>query len=87
MRWQGKGADLLTTVDEQGRICHLRLAGLGGRYYVRPEGPRGRNRTLPGHPRDGEPARALVEGPPAERAQTAAGAANERLELERRLRY
>ena len=91
VRWRGNSAELLTTVYAQGRSRQVRLACLGGAYVVQPEVRAAVAERFPNTPVDWDAvAGALVEGPPAERAQTAAGVPNERLEwldLERRLRY
>ena len=91
VRWRGNSAELLTTVYDQGRSRQVRLACLGGAYVVAPEI---RDRVadhFPGIRVDWEAVdRALAEGPPHEKAQTAAGMPNDRLEwleLERRLHY
>ena len=80
VRWRGNSAELLTTVYDQGRSRQVRLACLGGAYVVAPEI---RDRVadhFPGIRVDWEAVdRALAEGPPHEKAQTAAGMPNDRL--------
>jgi len=91
VRWRGNSAELLTTVYDQGRSQQVRLATLGGAYTVEPHVRAAAAERFPGIHIDWDAVdQALAEGPPHERAQTAAGTPNERLEwleLERRLRY
>ena len=91
IRWRGNSAQLLTTIYEHGRSRQLRLATLGGAYTVAPEVREAVTARFPGIRVDWDVVeQALTEGPPHERAQTAAGVPNERLEwleIERRLRY
>lgn len=90
VRWRGNSAELLTTVYEQGRSRQVRLACLGGAYFVRAEVRTDVTQRFPGITVDWDAVdQALVEGPPHERAR-ALQAPNDRLEwlqLERRLRY
>lgn len=90
VRWRGNSAELLTTVYEQGRSRQVRLACLGGAYFVHPEVRAAVADRFPGVMIDWDAVdQALVEGPPHERAQ-AVEVPNDRLEwlqLERRLRY
>lgn len=90
VRWRGNSAELLTTVYEQGRSRQVRLACLGGAYFVYPEVRAAVAERFPGITVDWDMVdQALVEGPPRERAQ-AVQVPNDRLEwlqLERRLRY
>jgi hypothetical protein len=91
VRWRGNSAELLTTVYDQGRSRQLRLALLGGAYRVPPEIRDAVTARFPAICVDWDAVeQALTEGPPHERAQTAAGVPNERLEwlqIERGLRY
>ena len=91
VRWRGNSAELLTTVYDQGRSRQVRLACLGGAYTVDPLVRTAVAERFPGIRVDWAAVdQALAEGPPHERAQTAAGVPNDRLEwltLERRLRY
>ncbi len=91
VRWRGNTAELLTTVYDQGHSRQLRLASLGGAYTVPTEIRDAVAQRFPALHVDWDAVeQALTEGPPHERAQTAAGVPNERLEwleIERRLRY
>ena len=91
VRWRGQSAELLTTVYDHGRSQQVRLANLGGAYVVQPQVREAVAARFPGIRVNWEAVdRALAEGPPAERAQAAAGVPNERLqwlEIERQLRY
>lgn len=91
VRWRGNSAELLTTVYDRGRSRQLRLACLGGAYRVYPEVRAAVALGFPHVRVDWEAVdRALAEGPPTERARTAAGEPNDRLrwlDMERGLRY
>ncbi len=91
VRWRGNSAELLTTIYDQGRSRQVRLVCLGGAYTVDPRVRTAVSERFPAIRINWDAVeQALVEGPPQERAQTAAGVPNERLEwltLERRLRY
>lgn len=91
IRWRGNSAQLLTTIYEHGRSRQLHLATLGGAYTVAPEVRETVTARFPAIQVDWDAVeKTLTEGPPHERAQTAAGMPNERLEwleIERRLRY
>lgn len=91
IRWRGNSAELLTTIYGQGRSRQVRLACLGCAYTVDPHVRTTVAERFPAIRVDWDAVeQALTEGPPQERAQTAAGVPNERLEwlaLERRLLY
>ncbi len=91
IRWRGNSAELLTTVYDRGRSRQMRLATLGGAFYVEPHVRAVVTERFPHVHIDWDAVElALTEGPPHERAQTAAGTPNDRLEwleMERRLRY
>ena len=89
VRWRSNGAELLATVYDHGRSRQVRLACLGGAYHVYDQTRAQVAQRFPGIVVDWEAVeRALVLGPPAERA--ASGEPDHRLqwvELEHALRH
>lgn len=80
VRWRGNSAELLTTLYDQGRSRQVRLACLGGAYSVDPLVRATVAERFPAIRVDWEAVdRALAEGPPHEKTQTAAGVPNDRL--------
>ncbi len=89
IRWRGNSAELLTTVYDRGHSRQVRLATLGGAFYVEPHVRDAVTERFPDMHIDWDAVEvALTAGPPSERAQTAAGVPNDRmewLEIEHRL--